>query len=120
MNASAYASNPSAAAALRDPFATLMARLARLAIKLGGPWLASPEAFAQASAAAYDAAMKFVVTQDAQESGADVDEPSMAELLARLAALGENIRRARQRYGMDGRKSASSGDGKSRDDDGEA
>jgi hypothetical protein len=33
----------------------------------------------------------------------DAAEPSMAELLARLATLRENIRRARQHYGIDER-----------------
>jgi hypothetical protein len=106
MNALTYASNPQAAAApLRDPFAALLARVARLAIELSGRGLASLGAFAQAqaSAAAYSAALNFVVTQDAPEGAADFDEPSMAELLARLAALGEDIRRVRQRHGMDGR-----------------
>ena len=36
-------------------------------------------------------------------SSTDVAEPSTAELLARLAALRENIRRARQHYGIDER-----------------
>jgi len=40
---------------------------------------------------------------------ADVEEPSMTELLARLAALGEDIRRARQRYGLDARKPSNGG-----------
>ncbi len=105
MSALTYATNPQAAAPLRDPFAALLARLARLAIKLSGRGQASPGAFAlaQASAAAYSATLNFIVTQDAAEGAADVAEPSTAELLARLAALRENIRRARQRYGMDGR-----------------
>jgi hypothetical protein len=106
MNALTYASNPQAAAApLRDPFAALLARVARLAIKLSGRGLASPGAFAlaQASTAAYRADFGFVVTQDAAESATDVAEPSTAELLARLAALRENIRRARQHYGIDDR-----------------
>jgi hypothetical protein len=33
----------------------------------------------------------------------DVAEPSMAELLTRLATLREDIRRARQHYGIDER-----------------
>jgi hypothetical protein len=106
MNALTYATNPQAAAApLRDPFAALLARVARLAIKLSGRGQASPGAFAlaQASAAAYRATLDFIVTQDAAEGATDVAEPSTAELLARLAALRENIRRARQRYGIDER-----------------
>jgi hypothetical protein len=108
MNALTYASNPQAAALLRDSFAALLARVARLAIKLSGRGLASPGAFAlaQASTAAYRPDFSFVVMQDAEEGATDVAEPSTAELLARLAALGENIRRARQRYGMDGRDPA--------------
>ncbi len=103
MDALTYATNPQAAAApLRDPFAALLARLARFAIKLSARGQASPGALAlaQASAAAYGAALGFVVTQDAEEGATDAAEPSTAELLARLAALRENIRRARQHYGM--------------------
>jgi len=37
------------------------------------------------------------------QGAADVAEPSMAELVARLAALRENLRRARQHYGIDER-----------------
>lgn len=106
MNALTYASNPQAAAApLRDPIAALLARVARLAIKLSGRGPAPPGAFAyaQASAAAYGADFGLVVTQDAAEGATDVAEPSTAELLARLAALRENIRRARQHYGIDER-----------------
>jgi len=36
----------------------------------------------------------------AANGATDAGEPSMDELLARLAALGDDIRRARQRYGM--------------------
>ena len=106
MNALSYASiSPAAAAPLRDPFAALLARLARLAIKLSGRGQASPGALAlaQAGAAAYGAALGFVVTQDAEEGATDAAEPSTAELLARLAALRENLRRARQHYGIDER-----------------
>ncbi len=37
------------------------------------------------------------------QDATDLAEPSTAELLARLAALRENIRRARQHYGIDER-----------------
>jgi len=112
MNALSYASiSPAAAAPLRDPFAALLARLARLAIKLSGRGQASPGALAlaQAGAAAYGAALGFVVTQDAEEGATDAAEPSTAELLARLAALRENLRRARQHYGIDERDPADRG-----------
>jgi hypothetical protein len=106
MNAMTYATNPQVAAPwTRDPFAALFARVVGLAIKLGGGGLAPRGAFAlaQASQAAYRADFGFVVTQDAAEGATDVAEPSTAELLARLAALRENIRRARQHYGIDER-----------------
>jgi uncharacterized small protein (DUF1192 family) len=50
---------------------------------------------------------------NAAETATEVHEPSVAELLARLAALGEDIRRARQHYGMDGRQPSNSGGEKS-------
>ncbi len=106
MNALTYASNPQVAAPpARDPFAALFARVVGLAAKLGGRGLAprGALALAQAGAAAYGADFSFVVTQDAAEGATDVAEPSTAELLARLAALRENIRRARQHYGIDER-----------------
>jgi hypothetical protein len=112
MNALSYASiSPAAAAPLRDPFAALLARLARFAIKLSGRGQASPGALAlaQAGAAAYGATLGFVVTQDAEEGATDAAEPSTAELLARLAALRENLRRARQHYGIDERDPADRG-----------
>jgi hypothetical protein len=37
------------------------------------------------------------------QGATDAAEPSLAELLARLAALRENLRRARQHYGIDER-----------------
>jgi hypothetical protein len=46
----------------------------------------------------------------------DAAEPSLAELLERLAALRENIRRARQHYGIDERDSANRDDRDSRGD----
>ena len=61
------------------------------------------------AAAAYGAALGFVVTQDAEEGATDAAEPSTAELLARLAALRENLRRARQHYGIDERDPADRG-----------
>jgi hypothetical protein len=106
MNALPYALNPQVAAPLaRDPFAALYARVAALAVKLGarGPAPRGAFAYAQATRAAYRLDFGFVVTQDAAEGATDVAEPSTAELLARLAALHENIRRARQHYGLDER-----------------
>ena len=53
------------------------------------------------------------------EASTSVAEPSMDELMKRLAALREDIRRARQRYGIDernpsdGEAKASSGGGES-------
>ena len=106
MNALPYALNPQVAAPpAHDPFAALFARVAGLAVKLGARGLAPRGAFAyaQATRAAYRPDFSFVVTQDAAEGATDVVEPSTAELLARLAALHENIRRARQHYGLDER-----------------
>ena len=98
MNALTYALNPQVATpSARDPIAGLLARAVGLAVKLGGRRLATR--------AAYRADFGFVVTQDDAESATDVAEPSTAELLARLAALRENIRRARQHYGIDDRNS---------------
>ena len=45
------------------------------------------------------------------QGASDVAEPSTAELLARLAALRENIRRARQHYGI-GEREPSDRDGR--------
>ena len=107
MNALTYAMNPQVAAPwARDPFAALFARVVRLAAKLGGAGLAPRGALALASRATYRADFGFVVTQDAAEGETDVSEPSTAELLARLAALRENLRRARQHYGIDERDPA--------------
>ena len=109
MNALTYASNPQVAAPpARDVFAALFARVAGLAAKLGGCGPAPRVAFAhaQTTRAAYRPAFGFVVTQDAAEAATDVAEPSTAELLERLAALRENIRRARQHYGIDERDPA--------------
>ena len=47
----------------------------------------------------------------------DVAEPSTAELLARLAALRDNIRRARQHYGIDERDPVDRDGRDSRDDE---
>ncbi|MGA2495053.1 MAG: hypothetical protein ABSF67_19285 [Roseiarcus sp.] len=119
MNALTYATNPQVAAPwARDPFAALFARVVRLAAKLGGAGLAprGALALAQASRAAYRADFGFVVTQDAAEGATDVSEPSTAELLARLAALRENIRRARQHYGIDERDPANRDGRESRGD----
>jgi len=44
------------------------------------------------------------------QGSTDAAEPSTAELLERLAALRENIRRARQHYGIDERDSANRDD----------
>ena len=55
----------------------------------------------------------------ASEAASNAAEPSMDELMKRLAALREDIRRARQRYGIDernpsdGEAKASSGGGES-------
>lgn len=107
MNALIYASNPQVAAPpARDPFAALFVRVVGLAVKLGGRGRAPRGTFAlaQATRAAYRADFSFVVTQDAAEGASDVAEPSTSELLARLATLRENIRRARQHYGLDERE----------------
>jgi hypothetical protein len=42
-------------------------------------------------------------TNYASEAATNVAEPSMDELMKRLATLREDIRRARQRYGIDER-----------------
>ena len=47
----------------------------------------------------------FAYASNSQDSN-DAAEPSTAELLARLATLRENIRRARQHYGIDERDPA--------------
>ena len=49
------------------------------------------------------------------QGSTDAAEPSTAELLARLAALHENIRRARQHYGLDERDPANRDGRESRD-----
>ena len=43
----------------------------------------------------------------ASETATNVAEPSMDELMTRLAALREDIRRARQHYGIDERDPSS-------------
>jgi hypothetical protein len=50
------------------------------------------------------------------QGSTDAAEPSTDELLVRLAALRENIRRARQHYGIDERDSSSRDDRDSRGD----
>jgi len=45
------------------------------------------------------------------EASTNVAEPSMDELMKRLAALREDIRRARQRYGIDERNPSDGGAG---------
>jgi hypothetical protein len=50
-------------------------------------------------------------TNYASEAATNVAEPSMDELMKRLAALREDIRRARQRYGIDERNSSDGGAG---------
>jgi len=57
----------------------------------------------------------FAYASDPQGS-TDTAEPSTDELLARLAALRENIRRARQHYGIDDRDSSGRDDRDSRSD----
>jgi hypothetical protein len=47
----------------------------------------------------------FAYASDPQSS-TDAAEPSTDELLARLVALRENIRRARQHYGIEDRESS--------------
>jgi hypothetical protein len=119
MNALTYASNLQVAAPpARDPLAALFARVAGLAVKLGARGLAPRTTFALATAgqAAYRADFGFVVTQDDAEGATDVEEPSTAELLARLAALRENIRRARQHYGIDERDPSDRDGGESHGD----
>ena len=88
------------------------------AIKLTGLGQPSSGVLAQAGAAAYSAAFNFAVTQDAVEGATDAAEPSTAELLARLAALRENLRRARQHYGIDERDPADHNGGDSANDEG--
>jgi hypothetical protein len=56
----------------------------------------------------------FTYASDPQGS-TDAAEPSTAELLARLAALRDNIRRARQHYGLDDRDPSNRDDRDSRD-----
>ena len=46
----------------------------------------------------------------AREPEPDPADPPMTELLARLATLREEIRRARQRYGLDERQPANGGE----------
>jgi hypothetical protein len=46
-------------------------------------------------------------TNYASEAATNVAEPSMDELMKRLAALREDIRRARQHYGIDERDPSS-------------
>jgi hypothetical protein len=50
------------------------------------------------------------------QGSTDDAEPSTAELLARLAALRENLRRARQHYGIDERDPSDRDSRDSRDD----
>jgi len=86
-----------AAAPTGDRFA---APLARIAAKLRSHELGdrkSPAA-ARATQEPYLVRADLLVAQESAEGAADVVEPSMDELLERLAALRENIRRARQRY----------------------
>ncbi len=99
-----------AAAPVRDPVAALFARVAGFAAELSGRTLARPSAFGQSSQEAYSPGFSLLASQESAEDAADVAEPSMAELLARLAALRENIRRARQRYGYDERDLSQSGE----------
>jgi hypothetical protein len=98
MNAMVDASiSPLAAAPTGDRFA---APLARIAAKLRSHGLGdrkSPAA-TRATQEAYLVRADLVVARDSTEGAADVVEPSMEELLERLAALREDIRRARQRY----------------------
>jgi hypothetical protein len=106
MYALTYASNsPTAAPRIGDQIAELLARVVGLALALGGRGLARLGAFAYAPAgfAPFSPAFGFLVTQDVSQGASDVAEPSTAELLARLAALRDNIRRARQHYGLDDR-----------------
>jgi len=58
----------------------------------------------------------FTYASNSQDS-TDAAEPSTAELLARLATLRENIRRARQHYGIDERDPSNRND---RDSHGDA
>ena len=78
----------------------LAAPLAWLAARLPSRGPVARESLAEATATrkAHLVRSDLVVLQESAEGAADVVEPSMDELLERLAALRENIRRARQRY----------------------
>ncbi len=102
MNAFAYTSNlHPAAAPVRNRLATLFALAARLADGLRSHGPASPETFvhARVNREAHRAGFGALASTDSREGATDLVEPSTAELLQRLAALSENIRRARERYG---------------------
>ena len=101
MNALVDASNLHLAAApIGDRFA---ARLAWLAARLPSRGPVARKSLAEAAAMrdVHLVRSDLVVLQESAEAAADVVEPSTDELLERLAALRENIRRARQRY-LDG------------------
>ncbi len=102
MNAFAYTSNlHPAAAPVRNRLAALFALVARLAAALRSHGPASPETFvhARANREAHRAGFGLLASRDSLERATDLVEPSTAELLQRLAALSENIRRARERCG---------------------
>ena len=98
MNAMVDASiSPLAAAPTGDRFA---APLARLATRLHGRGLIARRSVVNAPATqeAYLVRADLLVAQESPEGAVDIVEPSMDELMERLTALRENIRRARQRY----------------------
>ena len=99
MNALTYTSNPQAAAppAVRDPFAAPFALVARLADRLRRLASRRTFAYARATQEARRPGFSLLVLQASPEGATEVVEPSRAELLERLAALRENIRRARER-----------------------
>ncbi len=102
MNTFTYTSNlHPAAAPVRNRLAALFALVARLAAALRSHGPTSPETFAQApvNREASRAGFSLLASTNSPEGATGRAEASTAELLERLAALSENIRRARERYG---------------------
>ena len=99
MNALKYKSN-STAAWVRDCLGALFARVAALMDGLRDRELALRETLAHARAIRKTQFSDFgpPAFQESPEGVTDVVEPSMTELQERLAALRENIRRARERH----------------------
>ena len=99
MNALTYKSNPTAGWA-RDRLEALFARVAALVDRQRDRKLALRETHAHAWAIPKAQFSDFDPPglQELPEGVTDVVEPSMTELQERLAALRENIRRARERH----------------------